>query len=711
MGTVLARILVVDGDPDVRTFLEQHIKNADYECLLAKNAQEALDIVEKQEPGIVILDQEIAGIGGLETCRRIRNSGHQSTIYIILLCTGGDVIEKLDGNEIGPDFCLVKPVVPNQLMTQIKTGIRALEDRNSAMTDRLTGLYNRRSFNTFLDREKAENDRYGKGFSLVFLDLDHFKRINDEYGRDVGDAVLHEVADLIRGTARPSDLSCRWGGEEFAWLMPKTDLESAKKAADRLRTSISQHHFDQVGTVTVSLGIALGRRDEELTELIKRTDDALYAAKGSGRNRVVTEGQDVSEAVSLNGDVTVVGKSESLRMLIVDDDPLICQFVCVLGEAQGFETDYIVDPNNFGGTFRPDIDLIILDLNMPGVDGVELLRFLSENGFKGAVVLISAVDQDILSAAEGMALAYRLQVLGSCQKPLDPEQVNSMLDQAINLSRSHKGNLSALDLLAPGGSDELPTLDDLRGAIANRELDVYFHPQICLEGRTVSGLEALARWKHPTKGFIPPDYFIAFAEKYNLINDLTALVVEKVCEYCKNWQDRWEPVPISVNISESNLDNLNFPEEMVKTVQSYGVSPSTIMIEVTETSLATDPNHVLNVLTRLRLKGFQLSIDDFGTGHSSLARLRKIPFRELKIDKMFIDACDSDRESGFIVSNTMNLAHGLGLKVVAEGVENEAQLAVLEDLKCDHVQGYYFSKPLPASEFEEWYEKKLAEEE
>ncbi len=699
----MTSVLVVDDDPIVRELLELTIKGAGYECLQADNGKNALEIIDEHTPDIVILDLMMPVMDGVETCRRIRNSGRHSTIYIIMLSAKTESIDKVGGLDVGADAFLSKPVVPTELLAQIRAGLRTVEDRHSAMTDPLTGLLNRRSFNAFLDREKAENDRYGNGFSLAFLDLDHFKQVNDKFGHDVGDSVLVDLADLIRANARPSDLPCRWGGEEFAWLMPKTDLESAKVAADRLRAAIAGYRFNQVGALTASLGIALARRDEDLKTLVKRADNALYTAKDAGRNRVVVEGEDVPTNHEITNISVETASAAQLRMLIVDDDPLICQYLSLMGEELGYRSEFVTDSKQFAGAYRPDIDLIVLDLNMPGVDGVELLRFLAENEYGAAVILISAVEQDVLNAAENMALDYRLQVLGGLQKPLVQEQVNSMLEQAKTLNRSNQKVSSPLEILAPGGTDELPPLDDLRNAIEKKEIEIYFHPQIRLKGRALSGLEALARWKHPTKGFVPPSYFIAFAEKYNLIDDLTRLVVDKVCECCKDWQKKWAPVPISINISESNLDNLNFPEEILQTVQNYSVVPSTIMIEVTETSLATNPNHVMNVLTRLRLKGFQLSIDDFGTGHSSLARLRKIPFRELKIDKMFIDTCDTDRENRVIVSNTMHLAHGLGLKVVAEGVESEAQLAVLEELNCDHVQGYYFSKPLPPSEFEAWY--------
>jgi len=151
----------------------------------------------------------------------------------------------------------------------------------------------------------------------------------------------------------------------------------------------------------------------------------------------------------------------------------------------------------------------------------------------------------------------------------------------------------------------------------------------------VSGVEALVRWKHLTKGFIPPDYLVPFAEKFNLIDDLTSLVVEKVFSWCRDWRIENKPMNVSINLSQMNLADLDLSEKLIGAAAKYHVSASDVTFEITETSLPRDPDHVLDVLTRLCLKRFQLSIVDFGTGHLSLAYLSKMPFRELKIDKMW----------------------------------------------------------------------------
>jgi len=697
----VASVLVVDDHAEIRDLLRFHLEFDGHEVSEAESGQEALDALEVKTPDIMILDVMMPEIDGVEVCNQIRKSGRFSTIYIIMLTAKANSADVIEGLDIGADAYCTKPFIPAELLAQVRAGLRTVDDRQSALIDPLTELFNRRSFDTFLDREMAVFERYGKGFSIAFIDIDHFKRVNDDFGHDVGDSVLRDLAGLIRANARPSDLPCRWGGEEFVWLMPETDIESAKSTANRLRIAIEEFDFDNVGNLTASFGIAVTHKGDDIASVIKRADDALYTAKETGRNRVIIEGETGEEAILENPENA--GKSRMPRMLVVDDEPNICEFIKTFGENSGFDVDVVTNPLDFPGHYRPDLSLIVIDLNMPEIDGIELLQFLTENKYTSAIALISTVEDDVMSAAENMALDYGLRILRALKKPLVAEELDGLLTQAMEMAKADKAQAYGENLFFRGGTNELPTIDELRIAIEKKELQVCFHPQINIKERTLSGVEALVRWKHPEKGFIPPDYFVPFAEKYKLIDGLTDLVVEQVCECCKDWLDKWEPFPISINISESNLGDLNFPETMLSAVQKHGISPANIMIEVTETSLAVDPTHVLNVLTRLRLKGFRLSIDDFGTGHSSLARLRRLPFRELKIDKMFVDTCDTDRENRIIVSNTMELAHNLGMKVVAEGVETESQLKVLEDMDCDEAQGYLFTKPLFKEDFEKWY--------
>ena len=382
----------------------------------------------------------------------------------------------------------------------------------------------------------------------------------------------------------------------------------------------------------------------------------------------------------------------------------MCDFVALIAADQGLSVVSITDPRKFKAAYSADIDLIFLDLLMPSIDGIQLLRFLADNQSQAVIVIMSGVDQDILTAAENIATDHGLRTLGLLTKPLSPANLISMIDRfkSMVVANSHKSGFA--DGMARGGSDELPSLNELRDVIANRGLEVFYQPKVSLGERRASGAEALVRWNHPSKGFIPPDYFVPFAEKYDLIDDLTQVVVESVFAFSQNWLAANAPIHFSINLSQFNFADLALPQKLADLAQKYGVPSGSFTLEITETGLITHSKNDLDVLTRLRLKGFQLSIDDYGTGHSSLARLSKMPFRELKIDKIFVDRCDTDRDSQIITMNTIELAKRLGLRVVAEGIEKESQMAVLHDLGCDQGQGYLFSKPLAHDDFRHWYQ-------
>lgn len=404
-----------------------------------------------------------------------------------------------------------------------------------------------------------------------------------------------------------------------------------------------------------------------------------------------------------------IADSEGTRIpaLIVDDEVLAGLAMKPLVERKGFDVQIVTDALEFPSVYRLSTELIILDLNMPGMDGIELLRFLSDNQSKAAIVLISGAQENILRAAFDLGVSKGLRILGALKKPVAGADLRRLLD-AFQQLKAHSSTAGQLPRDGQShsfpieGSMELPSLDELREAIQQKQLDVYFQPKIGVADQNFAGVETLVRWQHPEKGFVPPDYFVQFAEKYGLIDDLTDLVIELACNHCRALAQIAPPFEVSINISEHSLGDLNLPERLEKSFKDGEMDPSSIVLEITETSFSSDPKNQLDILTRLRLKGFQVSIDDFGTGHSSLARLRQIPFSELKIDKMFVGACDTDSECRVIVANTIELAEELGLGIVAEGVENHAQFEFLRAFGCGKIQGYFFSKPLPCKEFGDW---------
>lgn len=285
----MPKILIVDDDPDIRDLLDLQLSLDGYEIIKAENGKEAIDKIIAEDPELMIIDVMMPVMDGHEACRQIRANPALAALYIIILSAKGEIKDKVSGLDTGADAYFSKPFNPEELKAQVRAGLRTASDRHQAMYDALTNLFNRKSFNDLLQREVATFNRNKHDLSMVMIDLDHFKDVNDRFGHDVGDAVLIDLAKILHEVSRPRDLPCRWGGEEFAWLLPETSLEQATIAAERLRRAIESHDFDKAGKITASLGISVARQDEKDGEaLCKRADQALYKAKENGRNRVET---------------------------------------------------------------------------------------------------------------------------------------------------------------------------------------------------------------------------------------------------------------------------------------------------------------------------------------------------------------------------------------------------------------------------------------
>jgi EAL domain-containing protein (putative c-di-GMP-specific phosphodiesterase class I)/serine/threonine protein kinase len=380
----------------------------------------------------------------------------------------------------------------------------------------------------------------------------------------------------------------------------------------------------------------------------------------------------------------------SRRLLIVDDDARVCRLVKRVSEGVGFNTFATDKPTDFPIAyqgFRPDV--IVLDLQMGQSDGVELLRYLADQRAEEAIVLMSGVDQRIIDTAARLGRSLGLNVVNVLHKPID-----------INVLRTELGPLAEGTItLGPGG----PLHEkDLERAILENQITVHYQPKIALKSGRVTGVEALVRWRQSSDELIPPDRFIPLAEKSGLIDALTQRVLETSLADARTWSEKWPDLTLAVNLSPSMLSNLELPDRIASIVRSYEMDPGRLILEVTESGAMESPDQTMEILARLRLKGVQLSIDDFGAGHSSLLQLYRLPYGELKIERSFvIDALDS-QEAATIIHATIELGHRLGLKVVAEGVEDKLTAEWLAQLQCDVGQGNFFSVPLPSLDFLAW---------
>ena len=282
----MTKVLIVDDHPELRNLLRICFNAAGLEVVEVSSGRKAIDAIEEYEPEIIILDVMLPDISGVEVCSAIRSEPYGANAYIIMLSARTEANDRVTGLENGADAYLTKPFEPQEVMAQLRVGLRAVEDRRNSMTDSLTGIFGRRAFDCLLEQAIARSHRYNGTLSLVMIDVDNFKIINDTCGHAAGDLALQEFAQLLREEAREADMYFRWGGEEFAWLMCDTDIAGSAIAADRFRNVIANHEFAGVGNLTASFGVAMLQLAEDGKSLCMRADRALYRAKDRGRNCV-----------------------------------------------------------------------------------------------------------------------------------------------------------------------------------------------------------------------------------------------------------------------------------------------------------------------------------------------------------------------------------------------------------------------------------------
>jgi len=286
------------------------------------------------------------------------------------------------------------------------------------------------------------------------------------------------------------------------------------------------------------------------------------------------------------------------------------------------------------------------------------------------------------------------------------EQLLSFAEIAMQVSKAKKCGPVVFDPSFDAGSNVNLTLaSELKNSIQNNELMLFVQPKIDLKSRVVTSVEALIRWKHPTRGMVFPDQFIPFAEQTGLIREITLWMIAEASNVSAQWLEKGISIPIAVNISARDLIDSDFPNKVSEILKSMGSNTSLISLEVTESSIMDDPHRAKQTLLHLSEMGIKLAIDDFGTGYSSLSYLKELPVSELKIDKSFVMHIEDNLNDRIIVSSTIELAHNMGLHVVAEGIENIKVWKFLQEMNCDYGQGYYMSRPIPVSDFETWHQQ------
>jgi EAL domain-containing protein (putative c-di-GMP-specific phosphodiesterase class I)/FixJ family two-component response regulator len=385
------------------------------------------------------------------------------------------------------------------------------------------------------------------------------------------------------------------------------------------------------------------------------------------------------------------------RIILVDDDPLQLKLVAQLLAKLGVGRESIHMCQSGGEVFdRPEFlesgaPLMILDLVMPDMDGVEVVRRLAEEKFTGSLVFLSGVNMRVKETVANLARARFLRVLGYLDKPIQYEALQDVLvswrTETVAGSRSHGR------LFSP---------EEVGNAIKQGQLCNFYQPKVEVASGALCGVETLVRWQHPVEGLVFPDQFIPVAEANGLIHDLTRHVLSSALRQAKQWYETGLPLRVAVNVSMANLNNVEFANFVFGELDRSGMLPQSLILEVTESCLMTDAPTALDILSRLCLKRISLSIDDFGTGHSSLAQLRDMPFDELKIDRGFVHGASQNKVMGAIFEGSMKMARQLNMSVVGEGVEDQDDWDYLRDHHCQLAQGYFVAKPMSAEAVSPW---------
>jgi len=381
-------------------------------------------------------------------------------------------------------------------------------------------------------------------------------------------------------------------------------------------------------------------------------------------------------------------------ILVLDDDPGLGEIIAAAAEQMGLRCVFTTDPNAFLQQLTPDITLVMVDLVMPHIDGVEMLRLLAQQGCEANIVVMSGLGKRVIEAAEQVAVSLGLSIIGHLRKPIRLVELENVLITPKRVVPAKQVKLQR----QPDLSDQ-----ELRDAMERCEFINHYQPQISVASGDVVGVEALSRWLHPVHGLIFPDSFISRLEGLGMITELGWMVSRQAFSDIRRFANDAGICPaLAINFSAHTLHDLQFPDSFAALATENGVDAKSVILEITESSVIRDLPATLDVLARLRMKQFELSIDDFGTGYSMMQQLMTIPATELKVDRSFVMNLQNSEQDRVVVNKSIEFGHELGMRVVAEGVETMEQLEFLRAHGCDVAQGYLFSRPQSAAELVVW---------
>jgi EAL domain-containing protein (putative c-di-GMP-specific phosphodiesterase class I)/CheY-like chemotaxis protein len=386
-----------------------------------------------------------------------------------------------------------------------------------------------------------------------------------------------------------------------------------------------------------------------------------------------------------------------LNILIAEDDEFQRRWLGAMLTKLGAKDIVVADNGRtalqlFQNPARP-IDIGFIDLNMPEMDGIELVRHLAKGNNQASIALTSALGASLLFSVETMSKAYGIDLLGTFEKPATPE----ILKNVIANYRAPNERAGQPDQVFPRFS-----LEEICAGLEAGQFEPFFQPKVELATGKVRAAEAFARWRHTQHGIVPPQHFIPLLEAHNAMEPLTWLVIDRAVKACQAWHAEGLSLSVSINLSASALAEPGLAEKILAHIARHGLDTQFITFEITELMAMTDVPVCLENLARLRMKGFGLSVDDYGTSHSNMQQLLRIPFLDLKIDRSFVAGAAQNRDTRTALRSSLELARKLHRNSVAVGVETRDDWDLLRDMGCTYAQGYYIARPMEGAAIPAW---------
>ena len=385
-------------------------------------------------------------------------------------------------------------------------------------------------------------------------------------------------------------------------------------------------------------------------------------------------------------------------VLIVEDSPCQAEYLSVLCRSCGISKLATAENGRVAleliDKAETGFDILICDLEMPDLDGIELIHLLANRNTSSALIIVSSREQSLISAVELMAVTEGIYVLGSIRKPVPQGALETLIKDYRGKAVARAKGRAPLNTAL--------TVQELEQGLALHQFELHYQPKLCMDNGMLHGLEALVHFRHPERGLLYPGDFIELCEHIGLIDALSFEVISMAIQQMVVWNQQGFAPRISVNLSGRSFGNSAFTHDVMALLSHAAIAPSDLIFEVTETQVIDNIGEALAFLSRLRLHGFGLSIDDYGTGYSSVKQLSQIPFTELKMDRSLIEGVASKSHLQVIFESTLSMCNKLGIDLVAEGIEKSKDWDYLRSAGCHVAQGYYISPPMPSHEVVNW---------